>query len=204
MQDYKPNSNRFKEQQKQQQQESGEKKVPKVVSGKVRTKTNNTRKLTSIFISEDVNNVKSYIFMDVLVPAIKKALSDILREGVDMLLYGKPNGSSGRSSSVPYVSYNKTSTSRRDDRRVNHVRAGYNFEDIVLETRGDAEELLYQLDEAIEKYGVISVADLYDSVDLPHNFTDNKYGWTSIRTAEVVRARGGGYIIKLPRAMPID
>ena len=204
MQDYRPNSNRFKEQQKQQQQESGEKKVQKVVSGKVRTKTNNTRKLTSIFISEDVSNVRSYIFMDVLVPAIKKALSDIVRDGVDMLLYGEPHGSKDRSSRVPYVSYNKASTSRRDDRRVNHVRSGYNFEDIVLETRGDAEELLCQLDEAIEKYGVISVADLYDSVDLPHNFTDNKYGWTSLRTAEVVRARGGGYILKLPRAMPID
>lgn len=200
MQDYKPNSHRFKE---QQRQESDEKKVEKVVSGKVKTKQNNTRKLTNLFVAEDVSNVKSYIFMDVLVPAIKKAVSDIVRDGIDMLLYGEPHGSKGRSSNVPYVSYNKASSSRRDDRRSAPLRAGYNFNDIVLETRGDAEEVLDQMDGMLEAYGVVCVADLYDLVGLPHNFTDNKYGWTSLRAVDIVRTRDG-YILKLPRATPID
>ena len=47
------------------------------------------QKFADVFISEDVNNVKSYIVMDVLVPAIKKAISDIVTNGIDMILYGK-------------------------------------------------------------------------------------------------------------------
>ena len=202
MHDYtpKPNSHKFKE---DQRKEAEEKKVEKVVSGKVKTKQNNTRKLTNLFVAEDVSNVKSYIFMDVLVPAIKKAVSDIVRDGIDMLLYGEPHGDRRRSSSTPYVSYNKVGSSRREDRRTSSLRAGYNFNDIVLETRGDAEEVLDQMDGMLEAYGIVSVADLYDLVGLPHNFTDNKYGWSSLRTAEVTRTRDG-YILKLPRATPID
>ena len=50
-----------------------EKRAEKVVHGKVKTKKNEVRKLTDIFISEDVANVKNYILLDVLVPSIKKA-----------------------------------------------------------------------------------------------------------------------------------
>ena len=60
------------------------------------------------------------------------------------------------------------------------------------------------MDELIDAYGFVTVADLYDLVGVTGNYTDNKYGWTSIRNAEPVRARGGGYILKLPRAIPID
>ena len=42
-----------------------------------------------------------------------------------------------------------------------------------------------------------------DLVGVTGNYTDNKYGWTNIRNAEVVRVRDG-YRIKLPRALPID
>ena len=84
MRDYKPNSHRFKEEQK----ESSEKKVEKVVTGKVKTKKKSeVRKLADIFIPGDISNVKSYILMDVLVPAVKKAISDIVVDGIDMILY---------------------------------------------------------------------------------------------------------------------
>ena len=69
---YTPNSHKYKEQQNASPTE--EKKVTKVVNGPVKTKRNDIRKLADIFISEDVSNVKSYIFMDVLVPAIEKAI----------------------------------------------------------------------------------------------------------------------------------
>ena len=59
------------------------------------------------------------------------------------------------------------------------------------------------MDELIEHYGIVSVADLYDLVGITGSYTDNKYGWTDIRTAQVVRVRDG-YKIKLPRAIPLD
>lgn len=60
------------------------------------------------------------------------------------------------------------------------------------------------MDELIDMYGVVSVADLYDLVGITGNYTDNKYGWTNIRNAEPVRAMGGGYMLKLPKALPIN
>ena len=73
---------------------------------------------------------------------------------------------------------------------------------IVLETRGEAEEVIAAMDGLMDTYGIVSVADLYDLVGKPCNFTDNKYGWTNIRNVEPVRVRDG-YMLKLPKAMPI-
>ena len=59
------------------------------------------------------------------------------------------------------------------------------------------------MDEMISVYGIVSVADLYDLIGVTGNYTDNKYGWTDIRSASVVRVRDG-YIVKMPKAMPLD
>ena len=83
------------------------------------------------------------------------------------------------------------------------MRSGYSFDDIVLESRGEAEEVLSRMDELLEMYEIVSVADLYDLVGITHDYTDNNYGWTNIRTAEVVRVRNGGYMLKLPKVLPI-
>ena len=202
MADYQPNSHKSKELATKTQTE--ERRVQKVVSGKAKTKKNGARKLTDIFISEDAGNVKSYIFMDVLVPAIKKAISDIVTDGVAMILYGETGGRKSKSSSR--VSYRSYYDDRRDDRRDRdrfESRGRFDYDDIVFESRGEAELVREQMVELIERYGFVTVADMYDMADLTAPYTANKYGWTNIRNAEPVRVRDG-YILKLPKAMPID
>lgn len=206
MDDYKPNSHRFKTEQENNNTER--KKVEKVVRGSVKTKKkSDLHKFTDIFISEDASNVKSYIFSDILVPAVKKLITDIVKDGVDTLFYGHTNyrDRGSNSFSAPYVSYNRMSD-RRYDRSVNDTRSrnGYNYDDVILDNRGDAELVLRQLDELMEAYRVVRVADLYDLVGLQHSWTDNNYGWTNIRNAEAVRLRDGRYMIKMPRAIPLD
>lgn len=201
--DYKPNSNRFKEEQKAQVP-AEKKKVEKVINGTVKTrKKSGIDKVRDVFISDDARNIKSYVVMDVLVPAIKKAISDIVTDGIAMLLYGDTNR--GRRSYSNYVSYDRISSRNgRDDRRDNYrTRSGYDFDDVVLETRGEAEEVLDRMDELIKTYGVVSVADMYDLIGKSCNYTDNKYGWTNIRNAEPIHVRDG-YLLKLPKALPID
>lgn len=179
------------------------KRAEKIVSGKVKTKKNDMRKLTDIFISEDVANVKSYILMDVLVPSIKKAIYDIVVNSLDMSLFG--GRGSGRRSTAEKVSYRDyNGVSRRDERTYGSSRtaSGYSYDDIILETRGEAEAVLARMDEIMEEYEIVRVADLYDLVGVTGEHTDNKYGWTNIRNAEVERVRDG-YRIKMPRALPI-
>lgn len=77
MEEYKGNSNKAKEQQKAL---PPEKKVEKIVSGPVKSKKKNSiQKITSIFVPEDVEDVKSYIFEDIVVPAVKDIILDAVR-----------------------------------------------------------------------------------------------------------------------------
>lgn len=202
MEDYKANSNRFKEEQKNK---LVEKKVEKVVTGPVITKKKSAfRKFTEEFISEDAKNVKSYVFGEVLIPAVKKAISDIVTDGIDMILYGESRRGNKRSTAdrVSYRNYyDRGGYSSREPR--SDIGSRYSYDDIILNSRSEAEDVLVRMDELMESYGLVRVADLYDLVGITGNYTDNKYGWTNIRNAEVVRVRDG-YAIKMPRAVPID
>lgn len=205
----KPNSHRAKEeQQTQTTTPAPEKRVEKVVKGAAKTKKNNVRKLTDIFIAEDANNVKSYVLMDVIVPAIKNALYDVVVDGIGMIL-GKPvRGNGGRTVSggtaerTSYRNYYEQQNSRDYGR----ARAGgsrFDYDDVVFETRGDAVLVLDQLHQELIKYGVVRVSDLYELAGITAPYTYCNYGWTNLRSAEVVRIRDG-YIIKTPNPMPID
>ena len=198
--DYKPNSNRFKEEQKNK-----DIKIEKVVTGNVITKKKSkARKFTEELVSEDAKNVKSYVLGEVLIPAIKKLISDIVTDGIDIILYGQSKKGSKRSTAdrVSYRNYyDEPRNSSRNNRPV--LASGYSYDDIILESRGEAQDVLTRMDELVDTYGVVRVADLYDLVGKTGDYTDNKYGWTNIRNAEIVRVREG-YWIKMPRAMPID
>lgn len=194
--DYQPNSHKSKA---ESTEVPAKKVVNKVVSGKVRTKRNDGRKLADIFIADDVKDVKSYILLDIVVPAIKRAIVSTV-EG----LFGEPGPRKG-STNASYVSYRNYSDNRNDrlSPSDNRTRTGYSYNDIILDSRGEAEEVLSRMDELVETYGEVTVADLYDLVGITGEWTDNRYGWTNIKNAEVVRARNGGYLIRLPKALPI-
>lgn len=205
MDDYKPNSHKFKEAQADTSKNPEKKKVEKVVNGMVKVKKKNEMsKLKDVFISEDVANVKSYILMDVLVPAIKKAVSDIVTNGIDMILYGG-NGRSKSQSGATKVSYRNYYDRRDYDRPAPAPRMtpGYGFADITVTNRGEAEEVIDRLRELVELYGIASVADLNELVGIQGNYTDNRYGWTSLNTAEAIRVHDG-YLLKLPKPQPIN
>lgn len=201
--DFKPNSHKFREEQREKA--ANEKRVEKVVQGNVKTKKNNVRKVTDVFISEDITNVKSYILLDVLVPAIKKALLDVITNGADMILYGG-TGRSHKRGTTDRISYTRYSEKSRDygsDYNNVKARTGYDYDDVILESRGEAEHVLSQMNAIVDTYGFVSIADLYDLVGLDAPYTHNKYGWTNIRNAEPVRVRDG-YMLKMPKALPID
>lgn len=196
--DYKSNSHKSKEEPRRE-----EKKIEKVATGKVKTKKKSgANKVADVFITEDISNVKDYIIYDVLLPAAKKTISEIVSNGIDMILYGETRSKSRSRGSK--VSYSKYYEDRDDDyRRTSRRRAvGYYYEDVILETRREAEEVLNRMEDLIDTYGVVSVADLYDLVGISGNYTDNKYGWTNLRSAGVERTRDG-YLIYLPKVKPL-
>lgn len=202
MTEFKPNSHKAREEAKREATNPPARRVEPVVSGKIRKKSEMS-KFKSAFIAEDAANVKSYIFSDVLLPAAKKMLEDVVVDGIHMLMYGE-SGRGGRRSAVDRISYDRYSrrpepVSRRDDRRKSFL----DYDDIVFDTRGEAEKVLAAMDEIMAEYGLVRVLDLYDLAGLSCDYPGTSYGWTNIQSASVIRA-GRGFIIKMPRALPIN
>lgn len=204
-------SNSHKSKSEQKTATPVEKRVQKVARGPVKTKKNEVRRFADIFISEDVANVKNYIFMDVLVPAIKKAIYDIVTNGIDMFLYGG-NGKGKSSSGGVKVNYRnfydqKSTAGSPSYRGSENSKStnGFDYEDLVFSNRGDAELVKQQMKDIIGRYGVVTIADMYEMADpnLTAPYTSHKYGWMDVSGAEAIRVRDG-YILKLPRAVPID
>ena len=201
--DYKPNTKKYKEEQAEK------KKVDKVISGTAKVKKKSElRTFVDNFIADDISSVKDYWIKDVLVPNIVDTIEDIVVGGIRTLLRGDSGRRTSRNSSSygspSYVNYSRFSD-RRDDRRNNdnQTRRGYGYDDVVVNSRADAEAVIEQMDGIIETYDMVSVADLYDLVGMTSNYTDNNYGWKNIRNAEPVRLRDGGWMIKMPKPVPL-
>lgn len=202
MEDYKSNSDKVR------REPQPDKKVEAVITGNAKPrKKGEIQKFADVFIAEDARNVKFYILMEVIVPAVKKAISDIVTTGIDMILYGEA-GRIKKNSAASKVSYRNYYEHGSNDKvyagSVGNRRNALDYDDILFDTRGDAESVLDAMNDIIGQYGTVSVSDFYDLARVPNdNFTMNRYGWTNIGGATVVRIRDG-YILKLPRAIPLN
>ena len=120
-------------------------KVDKIVKGKVKTKKKNS--ILASFINDDLQDIKKYIVEDVLIPTIKKTITDVVKNSIDMFFYGEVSRSNrSNSSRISYSSYYDRDREPRSRSRRNSLL----IDDIVLESRAEAEEVLDRLDEMIE------------------------------------------------------
>jgi len=182
-----------------------DRKVTKVATGTVRKKSF-LNKVGSMFFGSDTDNVGSYILYDVLIPAAKNTLSEMVSSGIEMLLFGESRSTNTRrDKGKSYVSYNSIYRDRdRDrDRSDYRIRATHRFDDIVIGSRAEAEDVLSSLVDLIDNYDAATVSDFYDLVGMTSDFTDNKYGWRNLNRATVNRVRDG-YILAMPKPIPLD
>jgi hypothetical protein len=82
-------------------------------------------------------------------------------------------------------------------------KSRYELREIILETRGEAEAVLEMLNEALDTYQTVSVADLYSAVGITADWVDNKVGWTDLRMARI-RKTIDGYVLDMPRPVSIE
>lgn len=179
-------------------------KPKKVATGVVLTRE---KPFLARVFGENMRSVGSYVMWDVIIPAAKNTLTEIISNGIEMLLYGESDRPSNvrRDRSRSYVSYNSIYDKRsgRKSSGPSRARSRHSFNDVVLESRMDAEEVLSSLVELIDTYDTASVADFYAAVGLEGEWSDNKFGWDNLSTAEVKRIREG-YILVLPKPIPLD
>ncbi len=168
--------------------------------------------LLARLFGDHMQDVGKYIMWDVLLPAAKSTISDIISNGIEMVLYGEPGtkrkGRLHRDRDRSYVSYNsiydrQSRKSRHQERPSDRGRSRHQFDDIIIESKSEAEEVLTVLVEAIEMYDSCAVADLYEAVGLPTDFPDHKWGWFNLSSAYVKRDRFG-YSLVLPKPEPLE
>lgn len=202
MEEYKPNSHKYREEQRSSEDRQ---KTGKVVTGSIKAKKKSgMQKFADKFISDDADNLKTYISEDIIIPGIKNIIEDIVIKGIRILLRGQVG--SRKDSVVPGSKVSYRDCYDRDSRSNNYIRANtnrYSYDDIIFDNLADAKEVLSKLDEIVETYKMVCVADLYDCVGITASTTDYKYGWTDIRSARIESTREG-YFLKLPKALPLD
>ena len=215
--DYPNNSHQAKESKiTVSNEEETPKKVEKVIEGTVlRRKKPLSKRFSEMFIGGDSRTVSAYLFYDVLMPAAKDTIADVMTQGVERMLFGETRSTSRRAGNrrgnSGYVSYNRYSAStppwepRRDEPRSpsRRSRATHNFDEIILSTRVEAEEVIDRLFDLVARYESATVADLYELAGVTGSYTDDKWGWTDIRGAGVTRVRNG-YLLDIPKPEPLD
>lgn len=206
--DFEPNSNKYK--MEKTIKETEEKKIEKVVSGTVvKRRRNLFKRFSDIFFSEDVGDVKTYLIYDVLVPAIKENIADLINSAVGMIFFGEASrrprkGISETGSKVNYSGYFSGGERREKLPNYTRSRVAHNFDDVIFETRGEAELVLDGMLEILNsEYKQVTVAEFYDLAGISTTFTDNKFGWTDLRGARVVGSASRGYYIDLPRCISL-
>ena len=194
--------------------QDGHPKQTKVISGQVKVrKPGLGRKFADAFFGEDVQDVKSYILRDVLVPTIKATISDVIGGGVEMLLFGRvSNGRRGMGgvnnvtlrNYTPYGTAYTNVNNQTGRPQTRSFQAGrYSVQDLVFNSRAEAETVLDTMISYLRQYdGMVSVADLYDMVGVIGAYTDHSWGWTDLTTASVRRVPDG-YLLVLPRPVSL-
>lgn len=200
MDEYKSNSNKSKEM--RQEAVPSQKKITKIVNGSISTKKKGLMKrCIDVLISEDASNVKNYIFTDAVIPWVRNAIYNIICDGA-RITFGGSKKSNYTPAKVSYRDCNDIPLGRRDN--APQRTHGFDYDNIIFDNRGDAEAVLSAMQDIIDSYGTVSVGDLYELAGVTTtNYAVNKYGWTDIYRSDVRRV-SGGYVLRLPRAIPLN
>lgn len=187
------------------------KRVEQVTAaGAVRRKRSLGKQFKSTFVSGDAQTAWQYVIFNVVVPSAKDLLADAATSMVERVLFGdsRPKGRGPGYGGLGHVAYNRISPGRpsgppQPKALSRASRARHDFDEIVIQTRGEAEEVLERLGDLVDMYESATVADLYELTGLENSHTDHKWGWTSMRGAAVARLRSGGFVLDLPDPQPL-
>lgn len=168
------------------------------------------RKLKEAMFSEDIGNgsVTEYVFFKIMIPSIKRILSDMANTAINMALGLDPKTrtiQAGNTHTANASVYRDRNYNRREESYGSSYRAAISELEWDEETAND---ILNQIGDLIERYGNCSLEDVYSIMDRPSliRMTDRKWGWTSMRGIDKVPVdpQGERWYIDMPPARPIN
>lgn len=211
MQDFPANSQKARARPEEQREQP--KRIERVTSGEaVRRKKGLGRQFKDTFIGGSARMAFEYVTMEVIVPSVKDLLAEAVHSGVDKWIHGESRprrrATPPTYSNVGHVNYNSP---RMQDAKPpsprplsRQSRTRQEFDEIVIQSRQDAEEVIDRLFDILSHDGLVTVADLYDLTGIQSSHTDHKWGWTNMRGAKATRIRSGGFLLDLPQPEPLN
>lgn len=100
-------------------------------------------------------------------------------------------------------SLKQASTRHMSPRTQKHRKTPQSYNNIIFDSREDAEDVLDGLQQILDKYNNVSIGDFNDITGIIGSFTDHKYGWKDLSGASVTRSLDG-YVLNLPRVILLD
>lgn len=164
---------------------------------KARVKRESTaKKVVGEIIREDAKSVGETVLWDVIIPTVKNLISDTVTRGIESMLYGgDTRPSRSRSGYSDYSGYSRPkdrrdrSSERRPSRSARHAEPERN--EIIFDTRSDANDVIDRMSDLIDQYGQVSLADLNALIGASSNFIDDNWGWTDMGSFNVRQVRDG-------------
>lgn len=82
----------------------------------------------------------------------------------------------------------------------------YKEHSLLFTTEEEVVKIMHYMRELLDRYGCITVADLYDLIGMECYYTDNLYGWTKLNIFAIVdmKDNSGRFELKLPKPLPIE
>lgn len=181
-----------------------------VIEGAQVKKKSGLDKFCELFFDGPWKETRERLVKEVLVPAAKDvaidAISSVLGRPVGRYLRNATTGA--RAADRSYTQYGSVSRTQ-DNRPVANLQAA-DYQPIVFMSLGDADRVFDEMLDWCERYGQVSVNDMYDMAGLTlEDHTVARLGWikedpnANLRKGSVYRTRDGEYMLDLPRPVPL-
>ena len=195
-----------------------EKKIESVLSTMAAKKKKSLfKRFTDVIVGGDSKTVVHYVVAEVIVPQLKDLFVEATSGGIEKMIYGenaKPRSRFGGRPAGPtnYTKYtvrgnNPIGSAMRDPRdRPPNPQAlprQLDYEEILLQTRVEAETVLERMYDLVREYEAVSIHDLKSLVGWSSTYTDQKWGWMDLQGSLIRRVRDG-YMLEFPRPVALD
>jgi hypothetical protein len=186
----------------------GPKKIERIVATPVVVKKRGLgRKFKDLFIAADFKTTAVSVAMGVLVPAAKNMLLDAINKGSETIILGESATRRRTIGSNSRITYNSPPSRTGwgsplrnappispEPRQLAPRMASM---DLILSTKEEADLVVENMNNVVDQYNVVSLADLKDMIGESTTHVDQKWGWMDLRGTKVIQVREG-YLIDLP------
>jgi hypothetical protein len=178
----------------------------------IQKKPNILKRTARSMVAEDVNNVGDFVVTDILVPALRNLIYDVIVGGAGRTIFGSAQarrpgispGVFGTAQNLKTAYHNVTNSAPAAQPAMSRqAQARFDFSEISLTDHSEAILIIELLKQRIAEYGTASVADLYDLLGHTGGHTDQNWGWKDLSTAKPHQNRSG-FVLDLPHPIVLS